>query len=82
MDFLLAALFSVMSVTNIRAPLREVLSMTDASEKGGVAAEARSFAKPFGGKAESREMNLIMNSCEGLLIISHLSAANVEQMVV
>ena len=44
-EMLVAALLIPMAYTNLKAPLRQVISISDASEEGGAAAEASLFVR-------------------------------------
>lgn len=63
-EILVAALSTPLAFTNLRAPIRPVLSITDASEQGGAAGEATEFLKHVGRNAGAEADDLLMNSSE------------------
>ena len=67
-EILLAGLLVPLAFSNLRAPLREMISVSDASEFGGAAAEASKFTAALDKKTESRVCSLRMNALEEEMI--------------
>ena len=67
-EILLAGLLMPLASTNLRAPLRQRISISDASEFGGAAAEATHFVSAMNGYVEKLTCNLEMNALEEKLV--------------
>ena len=63
-EILLAGLLAPLTFTNLRAPLREIISVTDASEQGGTAGEATRFVTATNNIEEKKGSSLRMNALE------------------
>ena len=63
-EILLAGLLAPLAFTNLRAPLREMISVTDASEQGGAAGEATRFVTATNKMEEKKGSSLRMNALE------------------
>ena len=63
-EILLGFLLTPMAFSNLRAPVRPVISVTDASEEGGAAGESSSFLPEVGTKVGIKADNLLMNISE------------------
>ena len=63
-EVLLGALLAPLAFSNLRAPLRPVISVTDASEQGGAAGEATRFKGNGGSQAGRQTADLSMNVVE------------------
>ena len=63
-EMLIAALLSPLAFTNLRAPMRSTISISDASEEGGAAGEAANFLSHVGEKAGKCYDDLSLNKSE------------------
>ena len=63
-EVLLAGLLAPMAFANLRAPLRKVISVSDASEQGGSAGEAVAFGNALCKKVAAKTTALVMTSLE------------------
>ena len=63
-EILVTGLLLPLASTNLRAPLRQRISITDASEFGGAAAEASRFISAVDENVQMRACNLQMNALE------------------
>lgn len=60
----MAGLLAPLAFSNLRAPVRGIISVSDASEFGGAAAEASTFTTAANRRLEKRTCSLQMNSLE------------------
>ena len=66
-EVLLAGLLAPMAFSNLRCPLRETVSITDASEHGGAAGEASKFVRALSKEVEKKSNALELNALESTL---------------
>ena len=72
-EVLLGALLAPMSFTNFRAQIREKISISDASELAGAAAEATSFVDGLGVNASIAAEDLALNFLESAASVKPVS---------